>query len=94
MRQSDFRRVLEGSTLVATFALAGAVLPSTASAQAATDPAPVTRVDDDVDDVNDDDTEWGWVGLLGLAGLLGLRRRDHHTVHRVDHVDNTTTRRP
>jgi len=82
MRESDLRRVFQSAALVATIAIAGATVPSVASAQGGGTNAGATTTDD-----GDDDTDMGWIGLLGLAGLLGLRRRDN-----VHHVD--TTRRP
>jgi MYXO-CTERM domain-containing protein len=91
MRVSDFRRFFQGAAVAATIAAAGAITPTDAAAQVASDSAAAQttmRVNDDVDD---DDTDLGWLGLLGLAGLLGLRRRDrvHHTERVVDHVDTT-----
>ena len=88
MRQSDFRKIINGLALAATVAVVGATTPSVVRAQDTS--ATGARVTTDVDR-DDDNDNWGWLGLLGLAGLLGLRRRDH-----VDHVDrvDTTTRRP
>jgi MYXO-CTERM domain-containing protein len=90
MRAIEFRKAVQTAALAATFAVAGATMPSIAQAQTTGDAGTAqttTQVNDDMDD--DDDTDLGWIGLLGLAGLLGLRRRDHHTVHHTD-----TTRRP
>ena len=84
MRETDFRRIIQGTALAATIAIAGVTVPTVAAAQD-TGVVQTTTTDDD------DDTDLGWLGLLGLAGLLGLRRRDH-----VTHVDTTrsTTTRP
>jgi MYXO-CTERM domain-containing protein len=84
MRESELRRIFKSVALAASIAVAGATVPSVASAQATQPGATETMNTED-----DDDTDWGWIGLLGLAGLLGLRRRDRDHVH----VD-TTTRRP
>ena len=85
MREWDFRRMVQGTALVATMAFMGAATPRAVTAQTPDPNSPATTPQTGIVDDDDDGMDWGWVGLLGLAGLLGLRRRDDH----VDRTDST-----
>ena len=89
MLKRHIRHFFQSTALMATVAIAGAVAPNVARAQAATGDQAATTVRTTDDD--DDGMDLGWLGLLGLAGLFGLRRRE--PTHLTD-TTRDTTRRP